>query len=154
MAKRKTITLTIVIAGFVIFLGIQALPYGGDHSNPPVISGPNWDSPQTEQLVRRACFDCHSNETRWPWYSYVAPVSWRVAGHVEQGRRHLNFSEFNKPQRRAHDAAEEVEAGEMPLWDYALMHSEARLSDSEKEVLIRGLKATFGERPPRGESSH
>src|SRR5690349_11025724 len=59
-----------------LFLLIQAVPYGRAHTNPPVVSEPHWDSPRTRELAKRACFDCHSNETRWPWYSHVAPMSW------------------------------------------------------------------------------
>ncbi len=128
----------------VLFVLIQAVPYGREHSNPPVAKEPAWDSPRTRELVVRACFDCHSNETRWPWYSHVAPFSWLVTHDVTEGREKLNFSEFDRRQRKAREAAEEVREGEMPLWTYLLAHSEARLSDAEKADLIRGLEATFG----------
>jgi hypothetical protein len=126
-------------------LGImQLVPYGGDHTNPPLRVEPPWDNAQTRELARRACFDCHSNETRWPWYSNIAPVSWLVQRDVENGRAHLNFSEWNRPQRHAKDAAAEVRKGEMPLWFYVPLHAEARLTANEKEMLIRGLEATAG----------
>ncbi|MBD3298182.1 MAG: cytochrome C [candidate division Zixibacteria bacterium] len=137
-------TLAVLLIIFVVFIVFQFIP-AGDFTNPPITGTPEWDSPQTEQLARQACFDCHSNETRWPWYASIAPISWRLQDHVEMGRRHLNFSEFDKPQRHATEAAEEVEEGHMPLWDYKLMHSDARLSDAEKRALIDGLRATFGE---------
>ncbi len=145
MAKRRAKTLGILVALFVVFIIIQFLP-AGERTNPPTTGSPNWDSPETERLVRRACFDCHSNETEWPWYSSIAPASWRLLSHVEDGRRHMNFSEFDKPQHHADEAAEEVEEGHMPLWDYLLLHSDARLDEEEKRQLIRGLIATFGDR--------
>ncbi len=134
-----------LILVLVAVVGIQFVPGGRDHTNPPVTGSPEWDSPRTEELARRACFDCHSNETKWPWYSHVAPLSWRIQEHVRHGREELNFSEFDRPQRHAHEAAEEVEEGKMPLRDYLLAHPEARLSDGERAELIAGLAATFGE---------
>jgi Haem-binding domain len=124
-------------------LGImQLVPYGGDHTNPPARVEPQWDSAPIRELTKRACFDCHSNETRWPWYSNIAPVSWLVQNDVNEGRAHLNFSEWNRPQKHAKDATEEVRQGGMPLWYYVPLHAEARLTASEKEMLIRGLEAT------------
>lgn len=124
---------------------IQLVPYGRNHTHPPITGAPAWDSPRTEALARRACFDCHSNETRWPWWSSVAPASWRIQTHVDQGRRKLNFSEADRPQEEAGKAAQSVRDGEMPPADYALVHSGAQLTLREREELIRGLAATFGE---------
>lgn len=133
----------IAIFFIVVFVGLQAYPYGHDHTNPPVREEPKWDSPATRALAVRACFDCHSNQTAWPWYSYVAPLSWAIRSHVDDGRNELNFSEWDLPQEGAEEAAEEIEEGEMPLWNYLLLHSEARLTAEEKEALIHGLQATF-----------
>ena len=126
-----------------LFLLIQLVPYGRNHTNPPVIQEPNWDSPQTRELVKRACFDCHSNETVWPWYSNIAPLSWLVQRDVEVGRRKLNFSEWNRPQEEAKEAVDTVRKGEMPPLQYKILHPQARLSATEKEALIRGLTATL-----------
>jgi mono/diheme cytochrome c family protein len=125
-------------------VGIQLVPYGRDHTNPPVRQEPAWDSPRTRELAQRACFDCHSNETTWPAYASVAPFSWIVQDHVDEGRALLNFSEFDRPQEEAEEAAEVVAEGEMPLWDYALMHPSAKLTDAETQDLIAGLRATLG----------
>jgi hypothetical protein len=130
------------VAGFLVL--IQFIPYGHHHTNPPVVKEPAWDSPQTRALAKRACFDCHSNETTWPWYSHVAPVSWLVQDDVDGGRHHLNFSEWDKPQRHAHDAAEEIENGDMPIWFYVPLHPAAKLSAEEKAALIAGLKKMPG----------
>jgi hypothetical protein len=122
----------------------QVVPYGRAHTNPPVVREPSWDSPRTRELAVRACFDCHSNETRWPWYSNVAPVSWLVQRDVDEGRAELNFSRFDQPQKEAHESAEAVLEGEMPPWFYLPTHPEARLSAAEQAELVRGLRATFG----------
>lgn len=141
-----------VLLVLVLFVLIQLVPYGHNHTNPPVIQEPNWDSPQTRELVKRACFDCHSNETVWPWYSNIAPVSWLVQRDVEEGRRKLNFSEWNRPQEEPGEAVKAVRKGEMPPIQYWLIQSKARLSPAEKEALIRGLEATLriSGVPPRG----
>ena len=130
--------------GVLALLAIQLVPYGRDHSNPPVTAEPNWDSARTEELVRRACYDCHSNEVAWPWYTNVAPVSWLVLSHVEEGRDELNFSEWDREQE-IDEIVESVVDDEMPLWSYTILHSEARFSDAERDDLIRGLRATFGD---------
>lgn len=138
-----------------LLLLIQVVPYGRDHTNPPVVAEPGWDSPRTRELAARACFDCHSNETRWPWYANVAPMSWIVQSHVDEGRGELNFSRFDQPQRHAREAAHEVEEGEMPPASYVLAHSEADLSDAERAELIAGLRATLGDKGKRaGEGEH
>ena len=137
----------IVLAGG--FLLIQLVPYGRDHSNPPVTAEPAWDSPQTKALARAACFDCHSNETDWPWYTNIAPVSWLAQHDVDEGRNALNFSEWDRPQEVG-DVGEVIRGGEMPPWYYGITHSGARLSDAEKARLIAGLKATFLASPPVG----
>lgn len=138
--KRK---ITIIIVGLLgLALLIQLIPYGRQHDNPPVQTEPVWDSPQTEELARRACYDCHSNEVVWPWYSNVAPVSWLVQRDVDEGRQHLNFSKWAGLTEK--DKIPEVVAeGEMPLKVYLIMHSDARLTQAETEALVNGLKATI-----------
>jgi hypothetical protein len=123
---------------------IQLIPYGHDHSNPPVTKEPSWDSPETRELFRRACFDCHSNQTGWRFYSYLAPASWLVARDVNGGRRHLNFSQWDKPQRHAEDVAQQVKGGDMPLWYYLPLHPSAKLSDAEKQALLLGAEKSLG----------
>ena len=132
----------------VAFVAIQFVPYGpssAEEKNPSVRQEPKWDSPKTRELVVRACFDCHSNETKWPWYSKVAPASWLVWWDVREGRRALNFSEFDRKQKRADEASTEVMNDNMPLWYYLPLHPDAKLSDDEKLALIDGLDKTFEE---------
>ncbi len=125
-----------------LFLVIQIVPYGRDHSNPPVISEPNWDSPRTRELAVVACFDCHSNETVWPWYSNIAPISWLVYKDTIEGRETLNYSDWLNCKGEECDPAEAKESileGEMPMPIYLVTHPEARLTPSEQQDLIDGL---------------
>ena len=126
------------------FVAIQLVPYGRDHSNPPVTTEPAWDAPATRALAKQACFDCHSNETQWPVYASVAPASWLIQRDVIDGRAALNFSEWQRRQDKAADASEEVAEGEMPPPAYRLMHGHARLSTADRERLARGLAKTVG----------
>ena len=127
-----------------LFAVIQAVPYGRDHSNPSVRQEPAWDSQTTRTLAADACFDCHSNQTHWPWYSNVAPVSWLVQRDVDNGRKRLNFSGWDRPQRGADEAAEKVAEKEMPPSYYGWMHPKARLSSAERQALVQGLQAMLG----------
>lgn len=142
----KTIALGFAIAIVLVLAAIQLVPFGRDHTNPPVRQEPAWDSPTTRALAVRACFDCHSNETEWPWYTNVAPVSWLTQRHVDEGRRDLNFSEFDRSQEEASESAETIQKGSMPPANYLLTHPAARLSPAEKQALISGLEATLGTR--------
>jgi hypothetical protein len=116
------------------------IPLPGRGNNPPVTAEPKWDSPQTRGLAKRACFDCHSNESRWPLYAYVAPVSWLIYNDVMEGRSRLNFSEWDRPQRAAGEIVSAIQEGEMPPAIYTPMHPEARLTAAEKQQLITGLQ--------------
>jgi hypothetical protein len=138
------------MSAFALLVLAQAVPYGRNHSNPPVTKEPAWDSPRTRALAVRACYDCHSNETKWLWYSNIAPVSWLVQRDVDSGRSALNFSEWDKPQDvSAGDIAEAIRGG-MPPWFYTLIHRNAALNATEKNQLISGLNATFAKSPPIG----
>ncbi len=128
----------------IVFVAIQVVPYGRSHTNPPISQEPAWNAPETRALAKRACFDCHSNETKYPWYTNVAPVSWLTESDTLDGRRKLNFSEWDRPQKEAGEASEELRKGEMPLWFYVPVHPEAKLSAAEQETLIAGVQKTTG----------
>lgn len=134
----------IVLSLVAVLVIAQLVPYGRDHTNPPVRAEPAWDRPATRELARRACFDCHSNETRWPWYSSVAPVSWLLQHDVDEGRDDLNFSEWNRPYEEAGEAAETVLNQTMPPRMYVLLHPEANLTAAQRRQLADGLNATLG----------
>ncbi len=128
------------LALLATFLLIQLIPIGRDHTNPPIVREPNWDSPRTRELVQAACFDCHSNETEWPWYSNVAPISWLVYKDTTEGRERLNFSDWGKCRDCSPEEIKEVLlSGEMPLPIYLITHPEARLTDAEKQEIISGI---------------
>lgn len=126
-----------------VFAAIQLAPYGWSHSNPPVTANAPWPSPQAESMARASCYACHSNETDWPIYSYVAPMSWLVRRDVEAGREELNFSEWDR-DNDADDAAEAVADGSMPPERYVMLHPDARLTDAERRQLIDTLNALEG----------
>lgn len=135
-SKRLLLILAMVVGASLL---IQWVPYGHSHSNPPTSAEPSWPSPETRALAARACFDCHSNETKWPWYSSVAPVSWLVVHDVQEGREALNFSEWDRPRQRLREIGEVLREGEMAPAYYRLTHAEARLSAGEKDQLEQAL---------------
>jgi hypothetical protein len=124
-------------------IAIQFIPV--DRTNPPVqedIATP----PQVKAILKRACYDCHSHETNWPWFSHVAPVSWLLAWDVHEGREELNFSTWNqysskKRNKYIKESWEEIEEGEMPPWFYLPLHPEASLSDQDRTVLREWSKS-------------
>jgi hypothetical protein len=134
----------IAIAVAILLLAIQLVPV--DRTNPPV-TGPISAVPAAvAEPLRRACFDCHSNETTWPWYGRVAPASWLVAHDVEEGREHLNFSTWTelppKKQAKAYEEIVEVlEDDAMPLWIYDLAHPSVRLSAAERGAILAWARA-------------
>lgn len=150
MDTRRWVAIGVGVPVAVV-IGIQLVPYGRAHANPPVVAEPPWSSAETRELAVRACYDCHSNETRWPWYASVAPVSWMVQHHVDEGREVLNFSEWNRAWEEAGEAGETVGEGEMPMSAYVLLHPAARLSAADRDALIAGLDATLGSEGGRGE---
>jgi hypothetical protein len=108
--------------------------------------------PPTEvaTILKTACYDCHSYETRYPWYNQIVPVSWWLANHVREGREHLNFSTFAaiSPGDQAEvleEAVEEIQKGKMPMDSYTWTHADARLSAEQKNVLVAWLKNAGGQ---------
>jgi len=142
LAKILILFLAILVILAVGFIFLQLIPYGKNHTNPAVVLEPPWDSVETRELAQKACFDCHSNETVWPWYSKIAPVSWLVQRDVDEGREKLNFSEWNRKTEfeELDEVGEVIQEGEMPPLTYYPTHPEARLSNSEKQQLIQGLQ--------------
>ena len=128
-----------VLAGALVLGlgGIQLVPV--DLTNPPVqkvLPAPS----DVQAILKRACYDCHSNETVWPWYGKVAPASWLVARDVREGRRELNFSAWtasDKALRRLAKTPKEIAKGKMPPWFYLAIHRDAALSPQDVEVLNR-----------------
>lgn len=137
--------IAVVLGGLCVLFGlIQLIPYGRTHTNPDARIEPHWDSPRTRALVVRACFDCHSNQTNWPWYANVAPMSWAVQFDVEAARSVINFSEWDREQPLAVYSARSVVTDSMPPYKYKMAHPEADLTPEEKRDLVNGLEATLG----------
>ena len=154
--RKKKIILAGLVTGVVVFGAAQLVPVKGIVSNPPErfkLDVP----PEVEAILRRSCFDCHSNETRWPLYSRIAPGSWLMARDVTTGRQHLNFSKWAEvdEEERLMDIEncwEQVEAGEMPKWFYLYpMHLSARLSDADKAALKSWVEAEKAKAKAKGE---
>ena len=129
-----------LLAVGALALGIQFIP--ASRRNPPVARELVWDSPKTEALARRACYDCHSNEVRWPWYAYVAPASWIIANDVQSARERFNFSEISG-EDRVGVLVKRIHNGRMPPRDYLALHPAARLSEQEKTECVTGLRRSF-----------
>ena len=126
---------------FAMLILVQLVPYGWSKPNPPVTAEAPWPSTEAEAIARTSCYDCHSNETDWPAYSYVAPMSWLVRRDVERGRDEMNFSEWDEDSADAAEEAEEmIVEGQMPLPNYRRIHRDAQLTDEEAAVLIDALE--------------
>ena len=141
---KKVILIGLVVV-IVLALLIQLVPV--NRENPAVVTQVSWDSPETQALWDRTCADCHSNETTWPWYSYVAPVSWLVARDVREGREKFNISDLttSRLDKMMREIAEVVQEGEMPMPIYLVTHPEARLTSAERDALVKGLQATLSQ---------
>lgn len=134
--SRRALVWSVGVLGILI-VAIQFVPV--DRSNAATQTQVP-ASAEARAVLTRACYDCHSNETAWPWYSYVAPVSWLVARDVREGRQKLNFSTWNllssgQQSEGVKESWEKVQEGEMPLWFYLPLHPSARLSDADRSVL-------------------
>lgn len=137
MKRSRQILRRSFAVSLIVFAAIQFVPV--DRTNPP-IETEIFAPAEVRSILRRACYDCHSNETRWPWYSRVAPVSWLVASDVHEARATMNFSAWNRlePSRqikKQRKCWKEVEQGEMPLWSYGPLHPSSALTDDERLVL-------------------
>lgn len=138
----------IVIILFVVFILIQFFQI--DKTNPPVNEGVDFltvkKAPETTtNLIRNSCYDCHSNETKYPWYSYIQPFGWFLKHHIDDGRKQVNFSVFSTYEKndQAHvmeECAEVLKKGEMPLESYLLIHNDAVLSPEQQKILIEYFK--------------
>jgi hypothetical protein len=152
--RLRTVVTRMLIGAFVILVLAQLVPYGWRHSNPPVIADAPWPDADSAEVARSSCYSCHSNETDWPFYSYVAPMSWLVRSDVDRGREAFNFSDWDEYGSDADDAVEMIEDGEMPPGRFTMIHGDARLSDAERQLLIAALEQmSDGEKEGGGDDS-
>ena len=131
-----------VIVLVIALVAMQFIPV--DRSNPSDRGQPA-APPEVETILRRACYDCHSNETRWRWYAQIAPISFLLARDVKEGRREVNFSiwdryEQRRKARKLKEIVKEVEEGDMPPWYYVSVHADARLSQADREAIVKWAK--------------
>ena len=138
----------IVVVLLVAFVGIQFIPTNRNHSEevPPsdfmlVKNVPT----EVKSILMISCYDCHSNNTHYPWYQKVQPVGWYLEGHIEDGKEELNFSDFGSYSDRMQKAKmrsiiSQVEDGKMPLPSYTLLHPEAKLTAEEKQLLAKWIE--------------
>jgi Haem-binding domain len=122
-----------------VFVGVQFVPVARVN---PLDRGEPAAPSAVQALLQRACYDCHSNKTRWPWYSYVAPMSFLITHDVTEGRRELNFSLWNQYEerrktRKLKEIVEQVEKGKMPQWYYVSLHPDAKLSAADRELIVK-----------------
>jgi hypothetical protein len=139
-----------IIGALVVLFALLQLTNPA-RTNPPFtpahdLMATNPPPPDIAALLRSACYDCHSDETRWPWYSHIAPASWLVVGDVNEARKHVNFSDwpYEKPDlaaRKLEDMSDNVQSDDMPPSKYTLMHPDARLSDAQRDALVKWLDA-------------
>jgi hypothetical protein len=152
MVKKwlKRLGWTLVLIG----VGIQFVPV--NRTNPPVVAGQALSPPPAVAAIMQvACYDCHSNETRWPWYAYVAPMSWLVTNHVTEGRAHMDFSTWGsyKPEKQANflrGVDDAVTNGWMPLESYLLIHRDAVLTPAQAKTVADWAHATAKQLDPSG----
>ena len=148
---RKKILIVIPVLAILI----QLFPAPAK-TNPPIDPSRGFSSvmkppPEVQALLKRACYDCHSNETNWPWYANIAPVSWPVRQHVVDGRKHINFSEWLRPGETTftrwselEEIAQAVMDQSMPIPGYDLMHPEAKLTTAEREAIAKWADGAIG----------
>ena len=138
----KKIVSYIVIGGIVLLGLIQFIPLGRNHKNPATVSEPQWSSPEARVLVKEHCFQCHSNESSWPWYSNIAPASWLIQFDVDAARRKFNFSDWNSNPGDLNEMVKAIQSGKMPPAQYWIFHPNSRLNNQQKQDLLNALNSS------------
>jgi len=137
----------IVLALVVVFIGIQFIPKNYNESSEVLTTDfmATFDVPKNiDTQLKVSCYDCHSNNTYYPWYNKIQPVAWFMEGHIDEGKEELNFSEFGGYSKRRQKSKlksimSQIRDDEMPLWNYTLIHRDAKLSEKDKELLEEWL---------------
>ena len=138
----------VLLATGIVFIAIQFIQPAKNSNNQVLTKDISKSIPvpdSVQAILKNACYDCHSNNTRYPWYAYIQPTAWLLSSHIAEAKGKLNFSEFGNysPRRqisKLDGIANSIKDGIMPLSSYKLMHKNARLTQSEKELLIKWAK--------------
>ena len=147
--RRQLSPRRLAIGALILLVAIQFFPVWLWETNPAPKSQPKWASAETQALTQRACYDCHSNQTTWPWYASVAPASWLIARDVIAGRKALNFDDWQTTLARAdrfpldQQVRREISRGDMPPSYFLWLHPDAKLTTTEQQQLIDGLAKTI-----------
>jgi hypothetical protein len=144
---NKILRLTVIFF-LVVLVGIQFIPIQRNENKGAIESDfiTTYSPPKAvKNILKVACYNCHSNNTEYPWYSYIQPIGWFLKSHIDEGKSELNFSEFNDyssrmKQLKLKSISNQIEDGEMPLPSYLILHEEAELSKQDKEALISYIK--------------
>jgi hypothetical protein len=146
--SRKKIALWTVLGLIVFFVLIQFIPYGRNHTDPPATNPFQWSTPTAEAIAQKACYDCHSNDTKWWWAVKIAPFSWLTQRDVAKARQIVNFSDWSGAMSTA--AMDRAVNGNMPPLQYSLVHPGAKLSAAEKQTLLRGFQTSLADNSGAG----
>ena len=141
--NRKRVFWALIGGAAGIFLLIQLIPFGHNRTNPPTVSEPRWSSLQARAAVKEHCFQCHSNETQWTWYSNIAPGSWLIAFDVIAGRGNFNFSDWQRKPGELNEMVGAIQEGEMPPIQDWIVHPSARMNAQQKQDLIQALQSSI-----------
>ena len=144
-SKRKKILLGLMVL-FIAVQAIQPSKNQGSPTGPTDITAAMQVPDSVMTVLKKSCYDCHSNHTTYPWYDNITPVNWWVNHHINEGKRELNFSTFaeynqRRKAKKLDESAEQIEKGEMPLKSYLLMHGDAKLTESQQKMLINWFKS-------------
>ncbi|MEA2382923.1 MAG: hypothetical protein QOH72_2894 [Solirubrobacteraceae bacterium] len=134
-----------ILAGAFVLL--QLIPYGHEHGAPPTTKRARLAG-AADRIAAAACMDCHSNATRWRWYTNVAPASLLVVNDVKGGRKRMNLSRWDQPQPDLREVVRVIAGGGMPPIQYKVIHGDARLSAAQRRTLDAGFRALYATDPP------
>jgi hypothetical protein len=144
----RRVTTRVAVGVIALLALIQLVPYGRAHNDPAPTRQARFAEASTQKLFDGACADCHSDHTSWPLYSDIAPISWLVQHDVDDGRRRMNLSEWDKNQPELREIEDVIVGGGMPPVQYKLIHGKSRLSTAERRQLAAGFRAMFASQAP------
>jgi len=146
--SRKKIALWTILGLIAVFVLIQFVPYGRDHTQQPATNAFKWSSPQAEAIAKKSCYDCHSNKTKWWWGVKIAPASWLAQHDIDDAQKVFNFSEWDGSLTT--EGLQNAINNNMPPLQFTLLHPSAKLSDADKQTLVDGFQASLADNGSSG----